>query len=190
MTKGDVVVAGMKLGAGSKTEIAACCGLPPDEVEACLHSLAAEGRFKAKATYMRRGKKIFAFVYWQPIEFEGSYYSIRQQQQEKWPEAFEKAHTRKRKPRVLIVDKVQRIIEEYPNNEFSVDDMRDWLGATYAKVLKAMKTLEQEGVVKKRKDVYGRGRPRMMWSAVNGKEPEPEKQVWSFDDDPEAVDLE
>jgi hypothetical protein len=178
-----------RLGACSAREVVACCSLPRETVEACLYTLAAEGKVKAKSQYIRRGKKGFSFVYWQSILQEGSYYSIREKMKERNPEIFARATRSKRSPRILIVDKVRRVMESYPGS-YSTEQMCEETGATYNMVRKAFKELEREGVVTVTKQIYGRGRPRLFYSAVNGKEPEPEKKVWSFDDDEEAVDLE
>lgn len=191
--KSTVAVRMLQLGVSSLTYLTSKVsgGLPRD-IEACLHSLALEGLVKVKATYMRRGKRIFAFVYWQHTDYEGSYREIRDQQAEKLSEKFPELFnaSRKRAPRLLIVDNVRRFMEEDPNAEWSANDLREALGVSYGKANQALKQLAEEGVVKARKEIYGRGRPRIKYTAVNGKNPEPEKQVWSFDDDPEAVDLE
>jgi hypothetical protein len=182
-----VGVAALRLGACSVRELMACCSLPRATVEACLYSLALDGKVKPKALYIRRGKKGFSFVYWQHTAHEGNYHAIRSQLKIMNPKTFAAASVTKSSPRVLIVDSVRRIIrEEYPI-EYSVDMMRETLGVTYPMVQKAFKLLEQQGVVKVRKEIYGRGRPRLMYSAVNGEVP---KEAYSFDDDPEAVDLE
>lgn len=183
-----------QLGACSKSEVVACTGLPPETVEACLHSLAVDELIKAQAMRMG-GKKGFAFVWWKPAEKKGSYRAIRKEHQELYPGAFEMAKTHKssRKGRVLILDRVRKHLEDMYPTEYSVDDMREALGVTYGKVLKAMKALEREGVVTVRKEVYGRGRPRMMYTAANGKEPkhgdEGAVTKVSFEDDEEAIEL-
>jgi predicted transcriptional regulator len=154
----EVAVKVRQLGACSRSEIARLLKLDPDVIEACLHVLAFKGLIKVQAAVIGRKKK-FAFIYWTPTDYKGSYWRVRQRQKAKYPDLFK---SRSKKPRVLAKDRIVTHLQD--GYERSIDDLCEALGLSYNKVRQSLLALEEEGVVQRRNEIYGRGRPRALWT--------------------------